>query len=93
MQHQYRSHTIIITSWANLDPDGFRPEYRISTKAPLISHSLKINQTFPTRKEAEDYALQVAKKWIDERGSEHPSTPTKKGVDVSRKHPKADSAF
>jgi hypothetical protein len=80
MQHQYRSHTIIITSWANLDPDGFRPEYRISKKAPIVSHSLKINQTFRTRKEAEDYALQVAKKWIDERGSEHPSRSTKSAL-------------
>jgi hypothetical protein len=78
MEHKYRSHTILITSWGSLDPDGFRPEYRINKKAPIVSQSLKINQTFPTRKEAEDYALQVAKKWIDERGSEHPSTSTEK---------------
>jgi hypothetical protein len=74
MEHKYRSHTILITSWGNLAPDGFRPEYRISRKTPIISQSMKINQTFPTRKEAEGYALQVAKKWIDERGSEPPST-------------------
>ena len=50
MLHQYKSYTIVITSWANLDPDGFRPEYRISRKAPPVSQSLKINQTFSTRK-------------------------------------------
>ena len=72
MEHKYRSHTIVITSWGNLDPDGYRPEFRISKKAPIVSQSLKINQTFPTRKEAEDYALQVAKKWIDARKSDRP---------------------
>ena len=73
MQHQYKSYTIVITSWANLDPDGFRPEYRISRNAPPLSQSLKINQTFSTKKEAEDYALQIAKKWIAARGSEQPA--------------------
>lgn len=72
MEHKYRSHTIVITSWGNLDPDGFRPEFRISKKAPIVSKSLKINQTFPTREEAENYALQVAKKWIDDRKSDQP---------------------
>ena len=80
MQHQYKSYTIVITSWANLDPDGFRPEYRISKNPPIVSKSLKINQTFCTKKEAEDYALKVAKKWIDERGADHPSTSIERGL-------------
>ena len=84
MQHKYKSYSIVITSWANLNPDGFRPEYRISMRAPSLSQSVKINQMFPTRKEAEDYALQVAKKWIDERGSDHPSTSIERGIDVKR---------
>jgi hypothetical protein len=84
MQHQYKSYTIVITSWGNLDPDGFRPEYRISRKAPSVSHDRKINQTFSTKEEAVDYALQVAKKWIDERGSDHPSTSIERGIDVKR---------
>jgi hypothetical protein len=84
MQHQYKSYTIVITSWGNLDPDGFRPEYRISRKVPSVSHDRKINQTFSTKEEAVDYALQVAKKWIDERGSDHPSTPIERGIDVKR---------
>ena len=82
MQHQYRSYTIVITSWGNLDPDGFRPEYRISRKVPTVSHDRKINQTFSTKEEAELYALQVAKRWIDERGSDHPSTSIERGIDV-----------
>jgi hypothetical protein len=93
MQQQYKSYTIVITSWANLDPDGFRPEYRINRKAPPVSQSLKINQTFSTKKEAEDYALQIAKKWIDTRGSEQPPGSTERGVDIIRKRPKADSMF
>jgi hypothetical protein len=93
VQQKYKSHTIVITSWGNLDPDGFRPEYRISRKAPIVSKSLKINQTFPTKKEAEAYALEIAKKWIDERGSDHPSTSIERGADVSRKHLKKDSVF
>ena len=93
MQHKYKSHDIVITSWANLNPDGFRPEYRISMKTPSLSQSLKIDQTFPTRKEAEDHALQVAKKWIDERGSDHPSTLIEKGGDISRKPLKKDFVF
>jgi hypothetical protein len=72
MEHKYRSHTIVITSWGNLDPDGFRPEFRISKKAPIVSKSTKINQTFPTREEAEAYALQVAKSWIDDGKPDHP---------------------
>ena len=91
MQYQYKSYTIVITSWGNLDPDGFRPEYRINRKAPPLSKSLKINQTFSTKEEAEDYALQVAKKWIDERGSDYPSTSIERDVDVRRVPPKRDS--
>ena len=93
MQHQYKSYTIVITSWANLDPDGFRLEYRISRNAPPLSQSLKINQTFSTKKEAEDYALQIAKKWIDARGSEQPAAAIERGVDLNRKRPKTDSIF
>jgi hypothetical protein len=80
MQHEYKSYTIVITSWANLDPDGFRPEYRINRKAPPVYQSMKINQTFSTKKEAEDYALQIAKKWIDARGSEQPPRRLKEAL-------------
>jgi len=65
MEHQYKSHKILITTWGRLD--GFTPELRINKQvAPIVSQSLKISQPFPTKAEAESFALQVAKKWIDE---------------------------
>lgn len=65
MEHQYKSHKILITTWGRLD--GFTPELRINKQvAPVVSQSLKISQPFPTKAEAESFALQVARKWIDE---------------------------
>jgi hypothetical protein len=66
MEHQYKSHTIVITSWASLDRNGYTPEFRITKKAPVIFQSLKINQAFATKEDAENFALDAAKKWIDE---------------------------
>ena len=63
MKHQYKSHEILITTWASLD--GFTTELRISKQAPNIFQSLKINRSFPTKAEAEMYALEVAKRRID----------------------------
>ena len=34
--------------------------------APLVFETLKINQPFPTKAEAARFALEVAKKWIDD---------------------------
>ncbi len=66
MEHQYKAHSILISAWARLDPDGFTPEFRISTKAHGILHTFKINEIFPSREEAEGYGLQIAKRWIDD---------------------------
>ena len=63
MKHQYKSHAIVITTWASLD--GFTTEARISKKGPNVFQSLKINQGFPTKAEAETFALEVAKRRID----------------------------
>ena len=63
MKHQYKSHAILITTWASLD--GFTTELRISKNGPNVFQSLKINQAFPTKAEAETYALEVAKRRID----------------------------
>ena len=63
MKHQYKSHSILITTWGSLD--GFTTELRISKKAPNVFQSLKINRGFPTKAEAESYALEVAKRQID----------------------------
>ena len=69
MERKYKSHTIVITSWGRLEPDGFRPEVRISTITANLLKTLKMNETFPTKKEAETYALQVAQRWIDDTQS------------------------
>ena len=63
MQHYYRFHAVVMTTWGSLD--GFTPEIRISKEAAIAFHTLKINQPFPTKAEAESYALEVAKRWID----------------------------
>jgi hypothetical protein len=63
MNHEYKSHAILITAWASLD--GFTTEVRISKKGPNVFQSLKINRGFPTKAEAETFALEVAKRRID----------------------------
>ena len=71
MDHSYKFHTILITTWGRLD--GFTPELRINKEVPpgkevpaSASQTLKINQPFPTKAEAESFALDVAKRWIDD---------------------------
>jgi predicted negative regulator of RcsB-dependent stress response len=71
MEHKYKSHTIVITSWASLDRNGYTPEVRIAKKAPIIFQTLKLNKAFPTKEEAENFALEVAKKWIDDSNPDH----------------------
>jgi hypothetical protein len=67
MQHHYKDHTVLISTWARLEPYGYTPEYRISRGAERILHSLKLNQLFATREEAEGCGLQAAKRWIDHK--------------------------
>ena len=65
MDHYYKSHSILITTWGRMD--GFTPELRINKQlAPLVFETLKINQPFSTKAEAARFALKVAKKWIDD---------------------------
>ena len=75
MKHQYKSHAILITTWASLD--GFTTELRISKEGPKVLESLKINQAFPTKAEAETYALEVAKRRIDKIGFDPIKNPRK----------------
>jgi hypothetical protein len=63
MQHHYKFHRILMITWGRLD--GFTPEVRISKEAAIGYHTLKIPQPFPTKAEAESYALEAAKRWID----------------------------
>ena len=45
MDHYYKSHSILITTWGRMD--GFTPELRIDKQlAPLVFETLKINQPF-----------------------------------------------
>ena len=71
MEHAYKSHTIVITTWASLDRNGYTPEVRISKKAPIVLQTLKLNKAFPTKEEAENFALEAAKKWIDDKNPKH----------------------
>jgi hypothetical protein len=70
MDHPYKSHRILITCWPTLDPFGFASEIRINNKHQLVVKSFKFAQRFDTKAEAETYALDAAKKWIDDRTPE-----------------------
>jgi hypothetical protein len=86
MEHHYKSHTILITTWARMEPDGYTPELRISKKTAILQ-SLKINQTFPTRKQAESYAVEVAKTWIDYGNFDHvKDVPTSRPVPAHKRN-------
>ena len=65
MEHEYKSHSILVTAWASLNPDGFIPEIRISNQPPAAYRRLKISQLFTTKEEAESQEFELAKKWID----------------------------
>jgi hypothetical protein len=69
MGHTYKSHTIVITCWAVLEhPSGFTPQVRItiSNKSPIVTKTFQFTDRFHTKTEAESYALDLAKKWIDD---------------------------
>ena len=65
MEREYKSHSIIITTWPNLDPVGFIPEIRISNHPPADYTRLKISQFFTTKEETETQGFEVAEQWID----------------------------
>ena len=81
MDYYYKSYTILITTWGRLD--GFTPEVRIKQLAPLFFETLKINQPFPTKAEATRFALEVARRWIDD-GKPTPHKHGSKRLGVSR---------
>jgi hypothetical protein len=68
MDHFYRHHIIRAHGGLNLDIDLWTPEFVISWnqdgKTIAKEASLKIN--FSTEQEAEQHALEFAKKWIDD---------------------------
>jgi hypothetical protein len=78
MEHAYKSHTIVITTWASLDRNGYTPEFRMSKKASKVFQTVKLNNAFATKEEAEKFALAAAKKWIDERSGDHSQASAKR---------------
>ena len=82
MKHAYKSHQIVITTWASLDRNGYTPKVRISKKAPIIFQNLKLNKAFPTKEEAEKFALEAAKKWIEDKNPKHSQAATESTVDT-----------
>jgi hypothetical protein len=70
MEHSYKSHTILIFCWPVIEPFGFVPEIRINNKHQFVVKTFKFIQKFKTKAEAETYALQAAKEWIDEGNPE-----------------------
>jgi hypothetical protein len=82
MEHAYKSHTIVITTWASLDRNGYMPEVRISKKAPIAFQTLKLNNAFPTKEEAENFALEAAKKWIDDKNPKQSQAATHSTVNA-----------
>ena len=81
MEHAYKSHTIVIATWPCLDRNGYTPEVRVSKKAPIVFHTLRLNKAFPTKEEAEKFGLEVAKEWIDEKKPKHAQPATESAVD------------
>jgi hypothetical protein len=81
MEHAYKSHTIVITTWPCLDRNGYTPEVRVSRKAPIVFQTMRLNKAFPTKKEAANFGLEVAKKWIDEKNPKHSQPATESTVD------------
>ena len=82
MEHAYKSHTIVITTWACLDRNGYTPEVRVSTKAPVAFKTLKLNNAFPTKEEAENFALEATKKWIDDKKPKQSRAATQSTVNA-----------
>jgi hypothetical protein len=42
---------------------------------------MRLNKAFPTKKEAANFGLEVAKKWIDEKNPKHSQPATESTVD------------
>jgi hypothetical protein len=73
---------IVITTWACLDRNGYTPEVRVSTKAPVVFKTLKLNNAFPTKEEAQNFALEAAKRWIDEKNPRQSKAATQSTVNA-----------
>lgn len=73
MEHRYKFHNIQITCWPTLEPFGFVPEIRINNAKLILIKTVKLTERFQTRTEAETYALNIAKQWIDDSNPDPPT--------------------
>jgi hypothetical protein len=58
------------------------PRVRISKKAPIVLQTLKLNNAFQTKEKAENFALEAAKKWIDDKNPKKNEAATQSTVDA-----------
>ena len=77
LEHAYKSHRIVISTLSTPERKGYTPEIRVSKKAPVVFQTLNLDNAFPTKEEARDFALKVAKKWIDNQNHRNPKAATK----------------
>ena len=77
LEHVYKSHRIVITISTSPERNGYTPEIRVSKKALMVFQTLYLSNAFPTREEARDFALKVAKKWIDNQNPRNAKAATK----------------
>jgi len=78
MEHAYKSHTIVITTWASLDRNGYTPEFRLTRKASKVFQTVKLDNASATKEEAEKFTFDAAKKWIDKRSGDHSEASAKR---------------
>ena len=66
-------------------PNGYTPEFRVSKKASEVFQTVKVKCAFTTKEEAENFVLEVAKKWIEERSGNHHEASGKRTIVKPRK--------
>ena len=64
-----------------------RPKSVSVRKTPIVLQTLKLNNAFPTKEEAENFALEAAKKWIDDKNSRPSQGITQSTVDAKSETP------
>ena len=74
MDYFYRHHIIGVRGGLNPETGRWTPEFTVSWKqdSTTMTREHSLNTSFSTEQEAEQHALQFAKKWVDD-GKEEPS--------------------
>ena len=69
---------MVITTWPAFIEIGTRLSVGISKKASKVFQTVKLNDAFPVKEEAEKFAFDAAKKWIDEPSGDHSGASAKR---------------